>query len=47
MVFVCVLVTQSCLINCDPMDWSLPGSSVRGFSRQEYWKGKAMHRGSS
>ena len=25
-----VLVTQSCLILCDPMDYSLPGSSVLG-----------------
>ena len=25
-----LLVTQSCLILCDPMDCSLPGSSVRG-----------------
>ena len=25
-----VLVAQSCLILCDPMDWSLPGSSVHG-----------------
>ena len=24
---------------CDPMDHSLPGSSVHGFSRQEYWSG--------
>ena len=24
---------------CDPMDCSLQGSSVRGFSRQEYWSG--------
>ena len=23
-------VTQSCLTLCDPMDWSLPGSSVHG-----------------
>ena len=23
----------------DPMDYSLPGSSVHGFSRQEYWSG--------
>ena len=30
-------VTQSCLILCDPIDCSLPGSSVHGFSRQEYW----------
>ena len=25
-----VLVAQSCLILCDPMDYSLPGSSVHG-----------------
>ena len=25
-----VLITQSCLTLCDPMDWSLPGSSVHG-----------------
>ena len=24
---------------CDPMDCSQPGSSVHGFSRQEYWSG--------
>ena len=24
---------------CDPMDCSLPGSSVQGFPRQEYWSG--------
>ena len=28
-----VLVTQSCLILCDPMDCSPPGSSVRGISQ--------------
>ena len=27
---VCVLVTQSCPTLCDPMDCSLPGSSVHG-----------------
>ena len=32
-----VLVTQSCPILCDPMDCSLPGFSVHGFSRKEYW----------
>ena len=32
-------VAQSCLTLCDPMDCSLPGSSVHGFSRQEYWSG--------
>ena len=31
---VCVLVAQSCLALCDPMD----PLSV-GFSRQEYWSG--------
>ena len=28
-----VLVTQSCLTPCDPMDCSLPGSSVHGIFR--------------
>ena len=28
---------QSCPTLCDPMDCSPPGSSVHGFSRQEYW----------
>ena len=27
----------SCLTLCDPMDCNPPGSSVYGFSRQEYW----------
>ena len=27
---VCVLVAQSCLTLCDPMDYSLPGSSIQG-----------------
>ena len=45
---VCVLVAQSRLILCDPMDCSPPGSSSHGilqdplpmeFSRQEYWSG--------
>ena len=30
-----VLVVQSCLTFCNPMDCSLPGSSVMEFSRQE------------
>ena len=30
---------QSCLTLCDPMDYSLPGSSSQGLSRQEYWSG--------
>ena len=39
--FLVVLVVhaQSCPTPCDPMDCSLPGSSVHGFSRQEYWSG--------
>ena len=32
-------VTQSCPTLSDPMDCSLPGSSIHGFSRQEYWSG--------
>ena len=32
-------VAQSCLTLSDPMDCSLPGFSVQGFSRQEYWSG--------
>ena len=34
-----VKVTQSCLILCDPMDCSPPGSSVMEISRKEYWSG--------
>ena len=30
---------QSCLTLYDPMDCSPTGSSVIGFSRQEYWSG--------
>ena len=30
---------QLCLTLFDPVDCSLPGSSVHGFSRQEYWSG--------
>ena len=33
------MVGQSCPTLCDPMDWSPPGSSVHGISRQEYWSG--------
>ena len=32
-------VAQSCPTLSDPMDCSLSGSSVHGFSRQEYWSG--------
>ena len=34
-----VLVVQSCLTLCDPMDCSPRASSVHGFSRQGYWSG--------
>ena len=30
---------QSCLTLCNPMDCCLPGASVHGFPRQEYWSG--------
>ena len=33
---VCVFA-QSCPILSDPMDYSPPGSSLHGISRQEYW----------
>ena len=33
------LVAWSCLTLCYPMDCSPPGTSARGFSRQEYWSG--------
>ena len=32
---VCML--SYVLTLCNPMDWSPPGSSSMGFSRQEYW----------
>ena len=32
-------VAQLCPTPSDPMDCSLPGPSVHGFSRQEYWSG--------
>ena len=33
---------QSCPALCDPIDGSLPGSSVHGISRQEYWSGMTL-----
>ena len=30
---------QSCLTLCDPMECSVPGFSIMGFSRQEHWSG--------
>ena len=38
-----VLVTQSCPTLCNPMDYSLPGSSVHGIFRQEYWSRLPCH----
>ena len=32
-------VAQLCLTLSNSMDWSTPGSSIHGFSRQEYWSG--------
>ena len=32
-------VVQSCLTLCNPVDYSPPGSSLMGFSRQGYWSG--------
>ena len=32
-------LTQLCPTRSDSMDCSLPGSSVHGFSSQEYWSG--------
>ena len=32
-----VLVAHLCLTLGNSMDYSLPGSSIQGFSRQEYW----------
>ena len=37
-----LLVAQSCPTPCDLMDYSPPGSSVTGFSRQEYWSGLTL-----
>ena len=33
--FCCCLVAKSCLTLCNPMDYSLPGSSVHGISQQK------------
>ena len=36
---MCVLVTQSCLTLCDPLDYSRQATLCLGFSRQEYLSG--------
>ena len=48
-IYVCVLVTQSCLILCDPMDCSPPGSSVHEIlqARILEWVAISFSRGSS
>ena len=35
---------QLCLILCDPIDGSPPGSPSLGFSRQEHWSGLPKER---
>ena len=44
-----VLVSQSCLTLCDPMDWSPPGSPVHGIlqARTLEWVAIPFSRGSS
>ena len=36
---ICTKSLQSCLALHNPMDCSLPSSSIHGFSSQEYWSG--------
>ena len=36
---MCAKSPQLCLTLCDRMDYSPPGSSVQGSSRQVYWSG--------
>ena len=33
------VLVQSCPTLCDPVDCSLPGSSVHGIFQEEYWSG--------
>ena len=46
---VCVLISQSCLTLCNPLDCSLPGSSVHGIlqARILEWVAISFSRGSS
>ena len=39
---MCVLVTQSCLTLCDPMDYSPPGFSVHGVLQARIMEGVAI-----
>ena len=47
--WICVLVCQSCLTLCNPMDCSLPGSSVHGISQAKIleWIDFSFSRGPS
>ena len=38
-VCMCAKLVQLSLTLLNPIDYSLPGSSAHGFSRQEYWRG--------
>ena len=46
--WLCVLVSQSCPILCDPVDYSPPGSSVHGVSQARIleWVAISFSRGS-
>ena len=37
-----MLVAQSCLTLCDPMDCSPPGSPVHGILQARYWSGLSL-----
>ena len=37
--YVCAKSLQLCPTLCNPMDYSLPGSSVHGILQAEYWSG--------
>ena len=43
LVLCCAKLLQLCPALCNLMDYSPPGSSVHGFSRQEYWSGSPCH----
>ena len=47
--YVCAQSLQSCLTLCNPMDYSLPGSSVHGISKARLleWVAISFSRGSS
>ena len=45
--YVCANLLQSCMTLCDTKAYSLPGPSLYGFSKQEYWIGLPFSRGRS